>query len=159
MLDQEQTRREFCACACRVLSLTAAGMAAGTIVQGCGGGSPTSPSNVSALPVVNGSEANGSVVLAIDSASPLSAVGSAALLQSSAGPILVAHTAQDSFNALTAICTHAACTITGFASDTFVCPCHGSQFNTNGQVLNGPAPAPLSRFVTAFSNNVLTITL
>jgi len=71
----------------------------------------------------------------------------------------VARTAQDTFTALTATCTHEACTITGFDSSAYVCPCHGSRFNTSGRVLTGPASSSLRTFTTQFSNNVLTIAL
>jgi glycine/D-amino acid oxidase-like deaminating enzyme/nitrite reductase/ring-hydroxylating ferredoxin subunit len=45
-----------------------------------------------------------------------------------------------------AICTHAGCTIhwNGFES-CWDCPCHGSQFDVDGQVLAGPAARNLSR--------------
>jgi Rieske Fe-S protein len=99
---------------------------------------------------------NGAVTVTIDAASPLSAVGSAALVQTNGGNFLVAHTAQSSFTAMTAICTHEACTITGFESQQFVCPCHGSRFNTNGVVVMGPAVSSLRQFPTEFSNSVLT---
>ena len=158
MSRDEQTRREFCTHACRAFSLAAAGLATGAILPGCGS-SPSGPSGASALPVVTAAETGGTLVLTIDSSSPLSTVGGAALIQSSVGPVLVAQTAQNVFNAVTGICTHAACTITGYANQQYVCPCHGSQFTTSGQVVSGPAPAPLSRYVTAFSNNVLTITV
>lgn len=72
---------------------------------------------------------------------------------------LVARTAPDSFSALTSICTHEACTITGFDSATFVCPCHGSRFDFSGRVVNGPAVTGLRAFPTQFSGDVLTITL
>jgi cytochrome b6-f complex iron-sulfur subunit len=78
-------------------------------------------------------------------------------VRSSAGDVLVAHTAQGSFTALSALCTHQACEITGFANQSFVCPCHGSVFNTSGGVVSGPASAPLHQYQTQFSNNVLTI--
>jgi Rieske Fe-S protein len=99
------------------------------------------------------------VVVQIDSASPLAAVGSAAQVRSSGGAFLVARTAQDTFTALTSTCTHDTCTITGFESSSYVCPCHGSRFTTTGRVLNGPASSPLRAFATEFSNNVLTISL
>jgi cytochrome b6-f complex iron-sulfur subunit len=108
--------------------------------------------------VVNGTIANGAIVVAVDSASPLATVGNAALVRSSAGDVLVARTAQGSFTALSATCTHQACEITGYANQTFVCPCHGSQFNTSGGVVSGPAPAPLHQYSTQFTNNTLTIT-
>ena len=153
----KETRREFCTHGCRVLSVAALGGALASLLESCGGGSPTSANSASALPVVNAAIANGAIVVSIDSTSPLSAVGGAALVRSSAGDVLVAHTGQNTFTALSAICTHAACEITGFASPNFVCPCHGSQFNTSGGVVAGPASSPLHQFQTEFSNNTLTI--
>jgi Rieske Fe-S protein len=72
---------------------------------------------------------------------------------------LVARTAQDAFAAFTATCTHEACTISGFNNQTFVCPCHGSQFNTNGGVVNGPATRALPQYAARFANGTLTISL
>ena len=43
-------------------------------------------------------------------------------------------------------CTHLGCTPNYFADDgLFKCPCHGSQFNSNGVNFAGPAPRPLDR--------------
>jgi len=147
------TRRSFCA---QAAALAAAASALGVILDGCGG-SPTAPNNASMLPVVNGTPASGGITVAIDSGSPLSSVGSAAIVQTSLGDFLVARTAQSSFVALTAMCTHQACIVTGFAGSTYVCPCHGSTFDLNGRVLSGPAPAPLHQYSTQFVNGVLTI--
>lgn len=48
--------------------------------------------------------------------------------------------------ALVSICTHLACTPNWFESEgLFKCPCHGSVFNMDGDVLRGPAPEPLYR--------------
>jgi Rieske Fe-S protein len=97
------------------------------------------------------------VQVQIDSSSPLAAVGGAALVRSSSGYVLVARTGDQAFTALTSICTHQTCTIDGWDGSGYVCPCHGSRFTTSGRVVNGPAPAPLRSFNTAFANNVLTI--
>lgn len=99
------------------------------------------------------------MTVGVDGASPLATVGGAALVRSSSGDMLVARTAQDTFAALTAICTHENCTITGFRTPTYVCPCHGSQFNTAGQVQSGPATRSLRTFPTQFAGTTLTITL
>jgi cytochrome b6-f complex iron-sulfur subunit len=46
--------------------------------------------------------------------------------------------------ALSAVCTHLGC-ITRFLSDerAIACPCHGSRFDLEGNVVHGPAPRPL----------------
>ena len=149
------TRREFCVHTCQTISLASIAGA----LHGCGGSSPTSPSTGALLQSLPGTAANGAVVLTIDAASPLAAVGSAALVQSTLGNFLVTRTAQNAFTAVTAICTHEGCTVTGFENQTFVCPCHGSRYTTSGTVVNGPATQPLRPFATGFANDVLTITL
>src|ERR1700674_3377536 len=148
-----ETRRTFCT---RAATLAMFGGALGTILQGCS--SPTSPSTVPALPIVNGTRVSGGITLTIDASSPLLAVGNAALVQTAIGDFLVAHPSQNSFVALNAICTHQTCTITGFGNQNYACPCHGSTFDINGRVLGGPAPAALHQYATQFNNGVLTIT-
>ena len=151
-----QTRREFCTQACQAVALATIGSA----LQGCGAGAGlTSPSSAAALSRVSGTVASGVISLTIDASSPLAAVGSAALVQTSSGLFLVARTGQDTFSALTATCTHEACTITGYESQTYVCPCHGSRFDPSGHVLNGPAVTALRSYTTRFANGVLTIAL
>ena len=151
---KEISRRNFCAHACQAASC----LALGSIIEACGGGG-SGPSNVPQLSVINGSVSGSTVVVQIDSTSPLAGVGGAAMVRSSGGSFLVSRTAQETFAALTSTCTHEACTITGFDNTNYVCPCHGSKFTTAGRVINGPANAPLRTFATQFSNNVLTISL
>jgi Rieske Fe-S protein len=54
---------------------------------------------------------------------------------------------RDDAGALTvrsAICSHMGCVVTwNPAERTWDCPCHGSRFTTDGEVLSGPAQAPL----------------
>ena len=42
-------------------------------------------------------------------------------------------------------CTHLGCRITKFEENKFTCPCHGSQFSVDGNVLKGPADKPLKK--------------
>ena len=51
------------------------------------------------------------------------------------------------FYAMSAVCTHLGC-ITGWKSDEGIiaCPCHGSRYDKEGNVIAGPAPRPLQRF-------------
>ena len=160
----EQTRRQFCAQACQIASVAAVAGSVGTLLQACGGGGGgvtggSLPPDVPALSTLSATAASGGVTLNIDAGSPLAAVGSAALVQSPSGLILVAHTAADTFTAVTATCTHESCTITGFTGQDFVCPCHGSRFSTSGVVQNGPATRSLRSFTTRFASNVLTISV
>lgn len=150
----EWTRRDFCAQATRATC----GAAFGLVLQACGGGSsPTAPGHSSLLPTITGTRASGGVTVAIDSNSPLAAAGSAALVQSPVGNFLVAHTSGDSFVALSALCTHQACTITNVDNQTYVCPCHGSTFDQTGRVLGGPAPTSLRQYTAQFTDGILTI--
>ena len=55
-------------------------------------------------------------------------------------------------------CTHLGCAYHwDDGSKKFVCPCHASFFSIQGQVLAGPAPRPLDRYVTRIENNRLQI--
>ncbi len=60
------------------------------------------------------------------------------------------------FYALSAVCTHLGCTVRQ-AGAQFECPCHGSRFNAQGNVLNGPAAAPLSFWAVRLEANELVI--
>ena len=145
-------RREFCVHACQVVSLATLGSA----LQGCAGSNGPSGINAPPLPTISGSIVSGAVNLTIGAGSPLATSGGAALVQTPSGSFLVSRTG-DTFIALTAICTHQVCTITGFQSSSYVCPCHGSTYSLSGSVQIGPANRSLQQFATSFANNVLTI--
>ncbi|WP_399103258.1 Rieske 2Fe-2S domain-containing protein [Streptomyces sp. 11x1] len=57
----------------------------------------------------------------------------------------VAEQAQ-SLHAVSARCTHMGC-LAGFnrAERAWECPCHGSRFDTEGRIVQGPATKPLER--------------
>ena len=111
------------------------------------------------MSTINASVTGSTIRLTIDSSSPVAAVGSAALVQASDGSYLVARISQESFNVISAICTHFGCTVSGYENQTFVCPCHGSRYNTNGSVVQGPASAALRQFSNRLDGDVLTIVI
>jgi len=59
----------------------------------------------------------------------------------------------DGFRAYSSICTHLGC-ITRYRPDQNIiaCPCHGSKFNLEGEVIAGPAPRPLDQFEISVSS-------
>jgi len=155
-----QTRREFFLRSVQAALLASSAGALVAFLESCNSpNGPNSGGNAPGLQTINATATNGVISLTIDSSSPIASVGTAALVQYQGGPLLVAHTSQNTFVALTAICTHMGCTVNGYSSGTYTCPCHGSQYDVNGNVTRGPAPRALTKFPTAFANNVLTITV
>ena len=150
------SRRKFCAGACQAVS----GATIATVFAGCGGGgdSPTSPSRAVDLGVSAG-RYTGSGVNVDVGGTALGAVGGAVLVESAAGVFLLSRTGESTFTAIDAICSHQSCTITGADGSAYVCPCHGSRYDRNGRVLNGPATAALRQFSTTFASGVVTIVL
>lgn len=68
----------------------------------------------------------------------------------------------DGFNVLSAYCQHNGCTVNRFDPDLGVmrCPCHGSRYNIDGSLNQGPALRGLDKFAATFDgNDTLTITL
>ncbi len=71
-------------------------------------------------------------------------------------PAILARDA-DGLYAMTITCTHEGCDVTP-TGVTLDCPCHGSRFDSNGKVLQGPAGSPLVHFaVTVDANGAITI--
>jgi Rieske Fe-S protein len=50
--------------------------------------------------------------------------------------------------AMTLTCTHAGCEA-NVSGQEIICPCHGSTFDANGNVVSGPAPAALEHFAVS----------
>ena len=55
------------------------------------------------------------------------------------------------FYAISSVCTHLGCNVQYLEDQGFSCPCHGSRFDENGQVVSGPAPRPLAWFGLSLS--------
>jgi cytochrome b6-f complex iron-sulfur subunit len=156
------TRREFFTKTCQGAAIIAVPTLLSSIIESCGNNSnPVSNSSSSALQTIKASPKNNVITITLDSSSPLSTVGGAALIQFSNGNLLIDRSNQNTFNALSAICTHQGCLINYYDSGNkqFVCPCHGSKYSLTGQVVQGPAGSPLSQFQTQFKGNQLNISI
>ena len=70
--------------------------------------------------------------------------------------IVVTQPSAGEFKGFSAICTHTGCTVNKVADGTINCPCHGSKFNLDGSVANGPATKPLeSAAVTVQGDSIV----
>ncbi|AKK26092.1 Rieske (2Fe-2S) protein [Mycobacterium sp. EPa45] len=70
--------------------------------------------------------------------------------------IVLTQPSQGVFNGLSAICTHQGCKLDRVADGTIDCPCHGSKFNLDGSVANGPAKLPLpTKSITVQGDSIL----
>lgn len=62
------------------------------------------------------------------------------------------------FVALYHKCTHLGCAVPWNPEiGQFVCPCHASAFEKDGQVLNPPAPRPLDRFPVLIEDGIVRV--
>ncbi len=62
------------------------------------------------------------------------------------------------FLALSRTCTHLGCVVPwDKRAGRFVCPCHNSSFNMNGEVLGAPATRPLDFFAVRIENKLVKV--
>ena len=74
-------------------------------------------------------------------------------------PVYILAREDGTFAALSPICTHLGCTVE-IEGARLVCPCHGSTYDREGRVLQGPAQQPLVRYRTRVSpDGVLVVDL
>jgi len=66
-------------------------------------------------------------------------------------PAVLLHT-ESGFSALSLVCTHLGCTVEQ-KTNGFDCPCHGSRYDPNGNILQGPAKLSLQKLRVEVSDN------
>ena len=150
---------------CRRTVLRGAAAAAGScLLAACGGsddGEPSAqtpqestPTSSTPSPTETNGNGGGEVIAALDDIP----VGEAISAKAGDSPILLVRTSETEVTGFSAVCTHMQCTVAP-GKEALVCPCHGSTYTSSGQVQQGPATRALRQFTTAFTNNVLTITV
>jgi Rieske Fe-S protein len=74
---------------------------------------------------------------------------------SRSSPVFLSRTGTG-FAAVSTRCTHRGCTVSPEAG-ILACPCHGSRFEFDGSLLEGPAPRPLESFQLEEAADHITI--
>ena len=59
--------------------------------------------------------------------------------------------------AVNSLCTHQGCSVEWDGSALFACPCHGSKFNPDGSVAEGPAASPLGKFEAKIEGELVLV--
>jgi len=89
---------------------------------------------------------------------PLLTPGGAMLIDTASDTIMIVRMSDTVVVALSAICTHAGCSMDYVASQHLLdCGCHGSQFSTTGAVLRGPANRSLRVYTATLASNIITV--
>jgi cytochrome b6-f complex iron-sulfur subunit len=88
----------------------------------------------------------------------LATVGGALLIDIGADTVMVIRASETSVIALSAVCTHAGCTMDyDSGAHELTCPCHGSVFSQTGQVITGPARKAVKVYAATLANNLITV--
>lgn len=80
-------------------------------------------------------------------------VGGGAILSG----VVVTQASAGSFSGFSNVCTHAGCNVNSVSGGTINCPCHGSKFNLDGSVANGPATRPLDPVAVAVDGQSIVL--
>ena len=75
-----------------------------------------------------------------------------------AGKFYLARLEDGGFLAMSRRCTHLSCTVPWVSAENkFICPCHSSEFDIRGEVIQPPAPRALDLYAIEIRNNVLSV--
>ena len=156
------SRREFFVKSAAAIAIASTSGLISTIITSCSN-NPTDPVNTTPLSTIQGTVVNNEITISLGSSSPIVSKNTRALVEynNGSGAIIVEHNSDDTYRAISGICTHQGCIVSDFDgnSSVFVCPCHNSRFDLNGNVTQGPASTKLSTYNTRVENNSLIITL
>ena len=74
-----------------------------------------------------------------------------------AASVIVLNLGAGAYRAFSNVCTHAGCGVDRFERSRMICPCHGSEYDTSGVNVEGPAPEPLRRLALMFDSGLRVI--
>ena len=156
LINNYCNRREFVKDALTGIGTVALGSFIMINQSSCSDSGPTAPT-----------DSNGETIITVDLSlsenSGLLTVGGALALAANeldSSGMLLYRQSEGTVKVYSRNCTHAGCPIEGFSSAGISsCLCHGSKFDTNGNVTNGPAAIPLNQYSATISEDIVTIKL
>jgi cytochrome b6-f complex iron-sulfur subunit len=150
---QHNSRREFLKkLGMMVGGLTLVGSAA-TLLESCSTSptGPLAPNPAASITVsVASLTANGQAMVLPEDTSHVGPDGYLIVIYRVSATSYLAHSMQ---------CTHAGCQLDNPNNGIMVCACHGSEFNTVGAVLQGPAISSLTAYQTSYNSATSQLTL
>ena len=154
LINNYCNRREFVKDALTGIGTVAFGSFIIINQSSCSDSGPTAPSD-------NNGETSITVDLSLSENSALLTVGGTLALSDNEldnSGMLLYRKSESIVKVYSRNCTHAGCPIEGFSSAGISsCLCHGSKFDTNGNVTNGPATNPLKQYSATIAGNMVTI--
>lgn len=112
------------------------------------------------LPAVAAHAAGSKVAIPLAKLEPLKSVGGSIVLKVKDKLLLLVRDGATSVRAFNPVCTHRQCVVAFNAGEKKIkCPCHGSQFDLNGNVVHGPAPRPLETYAAELVGEQIIVTL
>ena len=73
-------------------------------------------------------------------------------------PVIIIHTEDDKFRALSATCTHLDCTVQYKRDEKIIwCACHNGKYDLYGKNVSGPPPRPLDKYNVTIKNDELIV--
>ena len=136
--------------------------ALGIVAMGCGGAA----GDVTAVvepPVSGATFSNNVLTVPLSGAADLSVVNGFHVFSNPINGVqpnvIVLNLGNNLFRSFTSICTHQQCTVADFSGGRIHCPCHGSEYDSTGRNVAGPAPLPLREYATQFDASTRTVTV
>lgn len=136
--------RRAAACTRREIITHAALLGAVAVLSACAEHVNSAPADTEAVTVVNDV-----IVVHLRKVPALAAIDSAYVIGEL--NVIVLRVGDRDYRAFSNVCTHAGCGIYIFADRRMRCQCHGSEFDTSGANVAGPAPAPLRQYSVTLS--------
>lgn len=102
----------------------------------------------------------GKLAIGLDKLKTLGEVGASVTLKLKGRTVMFIRDSEESVIGIDPTCTHQQCTVEHRnGAERIECPCHGSVFDLEGNVLKGPAEEPLTRFETSLSEGRVIVDL